>query len=156
MITAKPEVVGNSIVFVNWSHPLNDYDIESIELLKPKHVITIVDTGYFRGAGSPKFHYWLNKSGIKTTGHIDDLLQNVDPNSINDVVSYYTVANTSTSYKPRHMMFPMKYEICWLSNCKSLVQPSYEDEINKSENANELPLTVENSEEAKRKTNRYF
>lgn len=73
-ITEIPEeYINNCIVFINWSFPSEngEYDIESIKLLKPKSIITIVETGVYRGAGSLKLHYFLSKY-VKTLGHYKD------------------------------------------------------------------------------------
>jgi hypothetical protein len=65
LMETHPELVGNCSVFINWPEPSNsEYDIESIKLLKPRHILTICETT--GSAGGRKFLEWLDINGVKT------------------------------------------------------------------------------------------
>lgn len=128
-------------IFINWSHPLNEIDIESIIKLDPIYIITITETGIYRGAGSPKFHYFLSRCGIHTTGHYtDDSIESVnkiiDGNAIFefDFSAYNLISSTFTSFFKIGYEYPLNFEIILLSKEKFI---------------SELPCTIDNSEESK-------
>jgi hypothetical protein len=114
LVEAHPELVGNCIVFINWSLP-NDsiYDIESIGLLKPKHVVTVCETT--GSAGGAAFLKWLNMCGVHTDSRYhyyesedDDLAQ---------YGLYNVVATTSVSMRDK-LFGGFDYTLVWLSSDK--------------------------------------
>jgi hypothetical protein len=64
---ARPDIVGNCCVLLNWPTNNNDYDCESIDVLRPKFVLSIVE--YSGGSGSDKLLKLLSKSGVKPFDH---------------------------------------------------------------------------------------
>jgi hypothetical protein len=70
LICARSELVGNCILLLMWpndeghhrelSETDTPYDVDAIEQLNPRHIITLYEE--FGGAGSLQFHDWLVKS----------------------------------------------------------------------------------------------
>jgi hypothetical protein len=62
LIKFKPELINNCILFLNWPAPNNSfYDIEAIELLKPKGILLIYES--LGGAGGSKLQKWIQQIG---------------------------------------------------------------------------------------------
>ena len=84
----------NCTLLLNWSN-FNGYDIEAVNLLKPKFIINITELGIYRGASSPKMHRFMFNNGVDTDGH-NELISNGtfidDPSSNYDYeLDSYTV-----------------------------------------------------------------
>lgn len=59
LVNAKPKIVDNCILILNWCDPAYaQYDLEAVSLLKPKSIIWIGETNIGCASGY-KFHYWL-------------------------------------------------------------------------------------------------
>jgi hypothetical protein len=74
------------IAFINWPSPnSSDYDIETIRILKPDFVVTVVEvTG---ASGGKCFLSWLNKCGINTAN--TDVVTQEPP--------YYVISESSVA-----------------------------------------------------------
>ena len=105
LISTNQTIIGNNVVLINWSLPnASTYDIESISLLKPQHVICIYDaTG---SGGGTELQRWLNYCGIDTTDKAK-----------NDTSKYtkYHVVSSTVIYQPDSMCGTFEYTITWLS-----------------------------------------
>jgi len=76
LIKDNPTVVGNCILFLNWSTPNeSDYDYDALELLKSKHVLWVGDTS--GTSAGYKFHNWLKKCNIDITNEMPYIETNV-------------------------------------------------------------------------------
>jgi hypothetical protein len=65
LVEARPEIVGNCCVFLNWCDPNeSDYDIEAVELLKPLGIMAVIERfGKSNGAaGGERFHALYEQS----------------------------------------------------------------------------------------------
>lgn len=76
LIISNNNLINNSNLFINWSFPTFDYDIESIILLKPKNIIIIVDLSPHHASGSFKLHAFMKLCGVKSNVEIDDYTMN--------------------------------------------------------------------------------
>lgn len=136
--------IGNCILFINWSTPLTDgnYDIDAIEFLQPVSIITVVETGVYRAAGSPKLHNFLSRF-TTTLGHYTDSfiqkndlngLKIVDPNSMcNFMKSYYLFQQHVFEVKNTWQQYPLEIKFLCLVEClDTLVSKTDSDQSFKS------------------------
>lgn len=66
LIKENPNIIENCILFINWSNPDEDYDIQSILKLNPTCIIIVNETGISGAAGSIGLHQFLDINNIKT------------------------------------------------------------------------------------------
>jgi hypothetical protein len=81
LILARPDLVGNAILILNWPDPNADiaYDYEALALLRPQHLLAVMETQHSGGngrgegihgatAGSVSFHRYLSSGSYVLEG----------------------------------------------------------------------------------------
>jgi hypothetical protein len=69
-VEARPEIVGNCCVFLNWCDPNDsDYDAEAVDLLRPCGIVAVIERfgGGNGAAGGKRFHE-LYEQGLGDAG----------------------------------------------------------------------------------------
>lgn len=112
-------LINNNVIFLNWPSPnFCKYDIESILLMKPKHIICIYEkTG---SSGGSQFLKWLKYCGIDTDVKMDTSVLNYP---------LYHEVNSTTRYINNDYLGSFEYTITWLSK-------------NKMDSKKNIPLTI--------------
>ena len=65
LVKARPEIVGNCCVFLNWCDPNeSDYDAEAVDLLRPIGIMTVMERfgESYGAAGGERFHALYEQS----------------------------------------------------------------------------------------------
>lgn len=111
--------INNCILFINWSEPeqCNGYDIQSIIRLNPICILTITETGIYRGSGSIGFHHFLSENHIITQGIYQrglDECREPDKLDFSDF-SYIDSAKTTCYYTKPSYTEQLKFEIILLT-----------------------------------------
>jgi hypothetical protein len=113
----------NCILFINWSSPeqFNGYDIEAIIKLNPECIITITETGVYRGSGSLGFHAFLSFNRIITEGLYNNKLDECsEPERIDfSEHRYFEAGKTTCRYHKPCYEEVLKYEIILLTKQRS-------------------------------------
>jgi hypothetical protein len=109
LVLAKPEIVGNCLLFLNWCEPNDsDYDYEAVEQLKPRGVLSLIELyhGLPGAAGGDKFHDWL--VGIRRKR--------------SDTSEYRILGESTLSHHPQTTT-PMDIRIVWVQRAGDEVNP---------------------------------
>jgi len=98
-------------VFINWAFPDDStYDIESILLLKPKHILTVCDTT--GAAGGTKFLAWLRMNGVLTDARWEPSARDSVP--LKEYGKYNVIASTASLHST--LAGTQVPTIIWLAN----------------------------------------
>lgn len=130
------------ILFLNWpdNEQRNGYDIMSILKLNPFCILTIVETGIYRGAGSIGFHNFLAKNGIITGGQYNSTFDDCEkPENIELNTNYNYTMTTTCYYKRIGYSENLEFRIILLEKKTSSVDilPSIVKPYNSPENMND-------------------
>jgi len=94
LISAKPEIIGNNVLFLNWCDP-NDstYDYDAIILLKPKAILVvheICDNDDYGAAGGKKFNNLYKQMKVGEDKNYEILYEsNTYNDSFSDILDPY-------------------------------------------------------------------
>lgn len=137
LVKAKPELVGNCVMFLCWPSPgKSKYDIEAIKILQPRGVVLVYET--IGCAGGTQLHHWLR--GMEES----DTLESIAPQGLEMIDTSFFPEHEYVSKKKRITRYGEHSTIgLMIYRILMLVRKDYADDFNLDSLPNDEEIVFE-------------